>query len=416
MKKLNKLFSIMLAVLMVLTVLPASATAEGDDVVNDAITVYLTLSDDGSFVVGNDAEETVMARVPITLSYFDLAEYGLEKYNRCEADSFENGGQYINDTVVEQPTLLHLMIKALEEYYLGGNKLEVGGDALSVTGDATSMYFENFWGHDSNFMFLVNHRVAFMTDNWSATADYVLLEDGMEIDIGMFSNYNFYYYGGFAYFDQTVYNVQVGEEATFQTMRSNTDMFGDDFGGDPTTLTGLDTVIYDDKWNQIDDVTDSVSQTGEFSYTFTEPGLYYVAGMDPFAGDEEDSSTAPAIAIVNVYDVPYIPSCLEGSVYYQQKADDPTQFRFIAEVSAEDVKNANSGMIVISIDGEEQYVSIKGAYKSLKANGKTINAGEGKCYIISPKVVVPDDAGEITVEFVLDNYDIGLSRTVTLLA
>ena len=43
----------------------------------------------------------VMFRV--TISYFDLAEYGLEDYYRYEADSFEDGGRYNSDKIVEQP-------------------------------------------------------------------------------------------------------------------------------------------------------------------------------------------------------------------------------------------------------------------------------------------------------------------------
>ncbi|MDE6149300.1 MAG: hypothetical protein K2F81_04300 [Ruminococcus sp.] len=412
MKKLNKIISCVMAVMMIITVLPLGAFAidSGND--KSSVTVYLTVSDDGYFVNGNDDAQTVMARVPITVDYFDLANYNLEQYYRYETDSFENGGGYISDIVVERPTVLHLLITALEKYYLGGEKLEVNSDALNISGGATSMFMMNFWGHDYNLMYLVDHSYPLMAEGWGATADYILLEEGMEIDIGMFSNYNFYFQGGFAFFDQTEYNVSVGEEVTFNTMKANTDMYSSDLGGDPVAFPGLYTSVSNENWFEIADLTDDAADNGEFSYVFNKPGKYYVTAIDPYAGDPDESCVAPAIAVVNVND--NTNKKLEGSIYYQLKTNDTEQMRFIAEINEEDIRAANSAEICISVDDSSYNVSINKAYKSLYANGKVVTAGEGKCFIVSPTITGYDSDSQIKAEVSLDNFDNGISRIIKL--
>lgn len=412
MKKLNKILSCVMAVIMIVTVLPLGAFAVNTENDKNSVTVYLTISDDGYFVNGNDDAQTIMARVPITVDYFDLADYGLEQYYRCKADSFENGGGYINNTVVEQPTVLHLLITALEKYYLGGKKLELNSDALNISGNATSMFMMNFWGHDYNLMFLVDHSYPLMSEGIGATADYVLLEDGMEIDIGMFSNYNFYFQGGFAFFDQTEYNVSVGEQVSFKTLKANTDMYSSDLGGEPVAFPGLYTSVSDENWIEVADLTDAAANNGEFSYTFDKPGKYYVTALDPYMGDPDESSIAPAVAVVNVNE--NTEKKLEGSIYYQLKTDNSDQIRFIAEVNEEDVLAANSAEICISIDGSSRNLGIKSAYRTLYANGKAVTAGEGKCFIVSPAITGYDIDSLIEVEASLDNFDVGINRTIKL--
>ena len=198
MKKTNRLLAGFLSVLMIISIIPINAFAQETDI-KHSVTVYLTVSEDGYYVTGNDEESTTMARVPITVEYFDLADYGLQDYYRYEADSFENGGHYIDNKIVEQPTVLHLLIKALEKYYLGGQTLVTDTDALTVSGSATTMFMTKFWGHGSNIMYFVDHRYPLMAEGRGASADYVLLEDNMEIDLTMYSNNDFWMDGYFAY-------------------------------------------------------------------------------------------------------------------------------------------------------------------------------------------------------------------------
>ena len=137
----KRIYSLLLILILVVTTCfsgygnVSAAETEGS---KKTVTVYFTLSEDGKFVTGNDDNETVLCHVPVTISYFDLAEYGLEDYYRYEADSFEDGGRYNSDKIVEQPTLLHLFIKMLEKYYLpNGEKFipnDSTQDAMSISG------------------------------------------------------------------------------------------------------------------------------------------------------------------------------------------------------------------------------------------------------------------------------------------
>ena len=103
----------LLSLLLILALLiPASAYAIGGDMTKSK-TVYFTLSNDGVPVMGNDSDQTVLSHVKVTVPYFDLQEYGLQDFYRYPAASFEEGGDYIGDQVVESPTVLHLYLYML---------------------------------------------------------------------------------------------------------------------------------------------------------------------------------------------------------------------------------------------------------------------------------------------------------------
>lgn len=296
----KRVLALLLAVLMICSMLPISAAAVTADEAQHSVTVYFTLSEDGWFVNGNDDAATTLARVPVTVDYFDLADYGLEEYYRYESDSFENGGQYISDSIVEQPTVLHLLIKVLEDYFLAdGSKLEVGGDALTVSGAATSLYMTSFWGHDANLMYFVDHAYPLMAPGWGATSDYILLEDGMEIDVAMFSDWGFFMDGAFACLDPDEAQIEPGEEVSFQTGAVSTSAGMSGTVSDPEPMPGLATMIFDGEWNYLDDLTDEAADDGAFSYTFAEEGTYHVVGVDPNMGTS-DAKIAPAAATITV--------------------------------------------------------------------------------------------------------------------
>lgn len=299
MKKLNRFVAGFLSILMITAILPISVFAEVNTSNKHSVTVYLTLSEDGYYVTGNDDNSTTMARVPITVDYFDLADYGLQNYYRYEADSFENGGKYINNIIVEQPTLLHLYITALEKYYLGGETLITGTDALTISGAATTMFMTKFWGHDSNIMCFVDHKYPLMTTGLGATADYILLEDGMEIDLTMNSNYDFWMDGYFAYLTPSEETIDVGTTVDFTIMLSPAmSCFG--YPLPDEQASGMYTAVFDENWNEIADLSNIAAEDGTFSYTFDKEGKYYVIALDPYAGDPDNSTITPATAVIQV--------------------------------------------------------------------------------------------------------------------
>lgn len=106
-------------------------------------------------------------------------------------------------------------------------------------------------------------------------------------------------------------------------------------------------------------------------------------------------------------------SRLEGSVYYQKKLDN-SAVRFIAEISLSDIQNAKSGNIRITANTEEFNIGVRTAYHSIIANGKKIEAKDGKCFILTPAIEINDIGDEISAEFSVDNLDGQISRKITI--
>ena len=186
---------------LILCLLPQEVRAEGA-----SVTVYLTVSSDGEFLRGRDDTGTVMARVPVEVEAFDLADYGLEKYR------FGDG---------QAPTVLHLLLCATEKYHLNRalTPADVKSNAICVTGGPGSLYLKYFWEHDENLMYFVNHVYPLQSAGIGATADTIVLEDGDSVDLGMFTNRTFHQRGAFASFDTDVIEGTTGEGVRL-TLRS----------------------------------------------------------------------------------------------------------------------------------------------------------------------------------------------------
>lgn len=211
------------------------------------VTVYVTVSSDGVPLMGVDG--TLLMGLPVTVRYFDLADYGRQDLYRCATQDGKGG--YVGDTVIERPTLLHLYICLLERHYMGlpaekcgkgtsgliGHRdddhpvMNINGEvayesrfgALQLTGSSTSIYMKEFWGHDENLMYYRNHMFPLMDTGWGSTCDYILLSDGDTIDVAMFTDWSFYNNGGaFCCFDQDSYTVTAGKPLTVQTLKYDT--------------------------------------------------------------------------------------------------------------------------------------------------------------------------------------------------
>ena len=98
-----------------------------------------------------------------------------------------------------------------------------------------------------------------------------------------------------------------------------------------------------------------------------------------------------------------------GEVKYQVSSD-KTAIRFVYIVDEAVVAAAENGAIdIATADGVTTTPVVK-AYKSLKAGGQTISAGEGKVFIISP--TVKNVASDVTATFKLDGVK-DATRTYT---
>ncbi len=298
-----------------------------DETAQDSVRVYVTLSNNAVPLRGADDDGTALAHLTVDVPYFPLEAYGLSDFNRYHTDA--ESGSYIDNRLIERPTLLHLYIYLLERYYIGlpaaacgkgtsglldfseprtvadmfdneENAYTADAHALSITGSATSLYMKEFWGHDENLMYYRNHVYPLMRPAWGATADYILLSDGDTVDLAMFSDWDFWSDGGaFACFDQDEYAVQQGGELTFRAQKYDTRSVAD--GGSETfePITTLNVALYTPRWSIAPGYDTIISEENNGTYTINtdrlEPGVYYLMGLDGNAGTQ-DARIAPATA------------------------------------------------------------------------------------------------------------------------
>lgn len=287
-----------------------------------SVKVYVTVSHDGIPLVGN--EGTVLSHLELDVPYFDLDKQDMSEFYRYHTENGQGG--YVDDQVVKRPTALHLYLYLLGVYYLGltpeqvinGDEIIKGHDggvgvtdmnggqpyddsslALNITGSATSMYMQQFWGHDENLMYYRNHVYPLMSAGWGATADYMLLSDGDTIDVAMFSNWSFWQSGAFAAFDRDSYAVKPGGSLTVQTQKYDTRSVADGGTESFEPITGLTVKVYDADWREVGEVAAHSSDRSSYTYTFEKEGTYYLLATDPNAGTE-DACYAPATARVTV--------------------------------------------------------------------------------------------------------------------
>lgn len=287
-----------------------------DETPASSVTVYVTVSSDGMPLMGKDG--TILAHLPVKVPYFDLANQGLEKFYRYQTK--DGRGEYINSTIVRRPTALHLYLYLLGVYYLGYSAKEVtSGDvkipgrdgnvgvrdmngnipytdslkALNITGNPTSLYMQQFWGHDENLMYYRNHVYPLMGVNWGSTADYILLSEGDTIDVAMFSNWDFYKEGGaFVAFDQDSYKATTKANLTFRTVQYATKSVADGGSEMFEPVTGMKVALYDEDWYAVAAPEVEEGNLYTLDTSELEPGTYYLMALDPHAG--ETGETIPA--------------------------------------------------------------------------------------------------------------------------
>lgn len=283
----KRILSLLLALMMVLSLIPTLAFAAGED--NSKVTVYFSLSDNGKYKNGTSGK--TLAYVPVTVEYFDLDDYGLGKYTRADAG--------------EQPTVLHLFIKMLEQEYLNSGKLTVGGDALTVSGGAGSMYMTQFWGHDQNLTYYVNHVYPIMSGSTGATADWIILKDGDVVDVAMFDDWSFWgdAYAGFQYFmdgdaPTHSYTATAGEAKTITCKTAQTNMMSP--SGTQYNVCGTQTVYYGKTLFASDAQSVTTDSSGAASITFPEAGDWYVWANGAKGKSTNNVVSSPAYAAVTV--------------------------------------------------------------------------------------------------------------------
>ena len=258
-----------LAVVMVLSLLPATAFATGSQ--EDVI--YLSVSFDGEYAEDKTGQYVVYRPISFSdIEAINLSDYGLE-HLRYDPDG---DGDY-------ETTALQLMIYAHEEIY--------GGDWLTdVTfeADAGSTYLKDgFFGFTENLVYFLNGDFPLQENQNTpgmlvgATSDQIVLEPGDCLDIASFTCYSFLwdYAGGFHHFSDAEdrylfnYTVEAGEALNIRLMQS----FCDLMYGQATLNAATDYTVYYGETAFGSDAAEVVTDgDGYAEVTFDEPGTYYL--------------------------------------------------------------------------------------------------------------------------------------------
>lgn len=243
------------------------------------VTVNFSFSQDDRFAddeFENGAIDRPVALKQLTVPYFDLANYGLEKFyfkseKYSSSDKGTTGMVGTAETARNHVTLLHLIIYATEVLYFGLGDDEAGQgflkdegylddkETLNITGSPGSLYMEHLWGLDQNLNYYLNYEYPLASAGWGSTADQILLHDDDVVTLAHYSDWNFFTDSGagFNYLtDENGSRTRVvadrGEKdsITFQTWRAQAGMNGGETA--QNKMTGqyqLYYILVDDMWD-----------------------------------------------------------------------------------------------------------------------------------------------------------------------
>ena len=290
----KRIISVVLAIVMVFTMIPFTAFATEHE--NETLTgnVYISISDDESFLI--DEYDNPVAYMPVPLEeldYIELEDWGMSEYN------YDANGDNIPEI-----TALHLYIY-VHEIILGLDWSEV-----RFSGGAGSIFFEGglFGYEDANLRYDVNGCYPAI-DGWGLTADQIVLSEGDFVNIAHYTSWEFWGddWSGFHYFTdesgnlEHTYNVMPGEELTLGIVRSYSDWNN---GGTPAFAPRDYYYIYYGTAYGAPEGRMTADENGKFDISFDTAGTWYL-WADGGYGLQYGSTivSAPAFATINVNDI-----------------------------------------------------------------------------------------------------------------
>ena len=320
MRTTKKILSMILALVMVLGLLPATVFATGSG------QVYISISEEGQFIADPNGQPMAHRAVALDdLTGINLDEYGLSDY-KYDADS---DGNY-------EITLLHLYIY-VHEQILGLDWADVD----TSNGYPLAMYFSGglFGYADENLRYNYNGAYPANDEGWGYTADWLVLNAGDYFDVAHFSDWMFYMDSayGFNYFANEndeithAFNAEAGEEMTAKVL-----LVGGGMGMGNTSNPQANYTVY--YGQSIGDAAGTAETDGDgvAAVTFPSAGTWYIWSDGGYGVDMASGVvSSPASAKVTVTD---------GAA---EEPSEPTAPREAQDVSA--VLNATMAQLAATV-------------------------------------------------------------------
>ena len=194
----------------------------------EPVTVNFTVTEGWyEFHEPNDSGNVIIDKT-LTVPYFDLSLYGLEKYYYNPYCYLDEDGNIRNiqqkgtpETAYNNITAMHAFIVATELFYLGYSQDQVGtgrsyremitvtdykgeqvtvskfANAISWSQDAGSSFMD-FWDHGTNLNYYINYAYPLAYTGWGSTSDQEVIKNGDVISVhlitgvGSGSNFGFF--------------------------------------------------------------------------------------------------------------------------------------------------------------------------------------------------------------------------------
>ena len=279
----KKILSMVMAIVMVLGLLPATASATGEN------NVYISVSYDGQYINDKNGGYIAYVAVPMeTVAAINLDDYGLSDYWYDE----DGDGNY-------ETTALQLIIYAHENIY--------GGDFSDVdfTGGPGSSYFQGgIFGFDENLNYYLNGQYPLAGAGWGATSDQIVLEAGDFIDMASFSSWDFYQDSGYGFHFFAdgngdiahSFTVEEGAACDLKLIKGSKDFeYNSVFVDVPSYCVHYGEVLYNEDGQVYTDANAGAS------ITFPSAGTYYLWVDGGYGTEYPDAIvSAPGYATVTV--------------------------------------------------------------------------------------------------------------------
>lgn len=310
-KRVKRLLSFFLVLTMLVGLMPTGVLASETDTSSVDVTLTVTKGT-GLYTIPEDTEsdyagETIIQK-ELTVPYFDLGLYGLEKYYYnpdCYTGDIQKAGTA--ETADGIVTTMHVFIYATELFMFGLDEAELGTGAtaeeldeyISWTGDAGSSFMD-LWDHGTNLNYYLDYEYPLGGEGWGSTSDQQALEDGTAINIHMIEDSSVYG-SNFSYLEvngvkdsATVTKGDSVKMTLYHTVPDWTDYITEyEVGSDEkvyfTSEKKLDADVT--KWSEAG--TTGADGTITVDTSNLEPGVYYYGSegfVDSSAGTETDSA------------------------------------------------------------------------------------------------------------------------------